>query len=99
MITNRLKLVCCCMALLVLFTVALPVLAETGKELYDRECSACHTIGGGPLAGPDLKGVTTKRERVWLTEFIMNPKAMFDRGDEYALKIKAKASRRNSFLS
>jgi mono/diheme cytochrome c family protein len=77
------------MALLVLFTVDLPVIAETGQELYDRECSSCHSIGGGPLVGPDLKGVTAKKDREWLIEFTLNPQAMFDRGDAYALKLKS----------
>jgi mono/diheme cytochrome c family protein len=33
--------------------------------------------------------VTKKKDRAWLIEFIINPQAMFGKGDEYALKIKA----------
>lgn len=87
--TNRLKLACCCMALLVFCAVAFPVQAETAKELFDRECAACHSIGGGRLVGPDLKDVTAKKDRAWLIEFTINPEAMFDKGDEDALKIKS----------
>lgn len=87
--TNRFKLACCCMALLVFCAVAFPVHAETAKELFDRECAGCHSIGGGRLVGPDLKGVTAKKDRAWLIEFTINPEAMFDKGDEDALKIKS----------
>jgi mono/diheme cytochrome c family protein len=89
MMTNRLKLACCCMALLFFCAVAFPVHAETAKELFDRECASCHSIGGGRLVGPDLKGVTTKKDRAWLMEFTINPEAMFNKGDEYALKLKS----------
>jgi mono/diheme cytochrome c family protein len=77
------------MALLVFCAVAFPVHAETAKALFDKECANCHSIGGGPLVGPDLKGVTTKKDRAWLIEFTINPEAMFNKGDKYALKIKS----------
>ncbi len=35
-------------------------------------CAACHTIGGGKKVGPDLKGVTKKRSKEWLHNFIRN---------------------------
>jgi len=85
--TNRFILLCCCLALLLLCAVAFPLYAETGKELFEEECSSCHSIGGEPLVGPDLKGVTAKKDREWLIEFITNPQAMIDKGDAYALKI------------
>jgi mono/diheme cytochrome c family protein len=87
MMTNYFKLVCCCVALLVLCAVALPLHAETVSELFEEECASCHSIGGGPLVGPDLKGVTAKQDRAWLIEFITNPQAMIDKGDAYAVKI------------
>ena len=32
--------------------------AAAGKQLFqDKTCSACHSIGQGPLVGPDLKGI------------------------------------------
>ena len=44
--------------------------ASNGKSLFEQKCSACHTIGGGRLVGPDLKGVTETRSQEWLTNFI-----------------------------
>jgi mono/diheme cytochrome c family protein len=75
------------LALLGLCAVALPLNAETAKELFEEECASCHSIGGGALVGPDLQGVTAKKDRAWLIEFITNPQAMIDKGDAYAVKI------------
>jgi len=47
----------------------------------------CHTIGGGPLTGPDLKEVAKRKDREWLVRFMMNPKAVIDSGDAYAQKL------------
>lgn len=51
------------------------------------ECKACHTIGGGKLVGPDLKGVTEKRDEAWLIKFIQNSQALIAAGDETAVKV------------
>jgi mono/diheme cytochrome c family protein len=34
---------------------------ESGKQIFQKTCAACHNIGGGPKVGPDLKGVVAKR--------------------------------------
>jgi cytochrome c2 len=62
--------------------------AAAGKQLFqDKTCSACHSIGQGPLVGPDLKGVTTKRPHDWLVQWITAPDAMLAKKDEYAVKL------------
>ena len=66
--------------------------SEETLDFFQNNCASCHTIGGGRLAGPDLKGVTERVERDWLVQFIRDPKAMFDAGDPYALKILAEAN-------
>ncbi len=47
--------------------------AKSGEELFSEKCSGCHTIGGGDMAGPDLAGVTEKRDKDWLIKIITEP--------------------------
>lgn len=52
-------------------------LAERGRELFrTRGCTACHTLGEGKRVGPDLEGVTERREFVWLYHMVMSPDSM-----------------------
>ena len=37
---------------------------------------ACHKLGGGKLVGPDLKGVTARRDETWLKKMILRPDVM-----------------------
>ena len=60
-------------ALLVLLAISAPVRADQGKELFDKQCASCHTIGGGDGGGPDLKGVVAKRTHEWLESVIIEP--------------------------
>jgi len=50
-------------------------------------CGACHTIGKGKLIGPDLKGVTEKREEAWLISFIKSSQTMVNNGDPIAVQL------------
>ncbi|MBI4421464.1 MAG: cytochrome c [Gemmatimonadetes bacterium] len=52
-----------------------PKLAEQGKSLFQRRgCAACHAIGKkGRMAGPDLLGVTVRRDPDWLRRFLKAP--------------------------
>lgn len=61
--------------------------SEESYKYFEQNCQSCHTIGGGRLAGPDLKGLLERRERAWLQSFISNPKAVIDSGDAYAQQI------------
>ncbi|MCF8233655.1 MAG: c-type cytochrome [Bacteroidales bacterium] len=60
--------------------------AAEGKKLY-QTCKTCHTIGGGRLVGPDLKGVTERREEDWLIKFINNSQEMIQAGDPTAVEL------------
>jgi len=61
-------------------TCSLPVdtaLAKRGESLFSsRACVGCHSIGKGKRVGPDLEGVTVRRELDWLRRWIKNPTAM-----------------------
>jgi mono/diheme cytochrome c family protein len=60
--------------------------APDGAKLF-QVCSACHHIGKGKLIGPDLKGVTERRDREWLKKFIRNSQEVIQSGDPYAVKL------------
>jgi len=64
--------------------------AEPGQALFKKVCAPCHTIGVGDRAGPDLRGVTSRRERAWLTQFIMDPYKLRTQKDPLALALMAK---------
>jgi mono/diheme cytochrome c family protein len=61
--------------------------AEAGKQIFQEKCVACHTIGKGPLVGPDLKGVTARRPREWLEQWIAAPDAMLAKKDPVATEL------------
>jgi mono/diheme cytochrome c family protein len=75
-------------ASLVAFAVS-PSLAEANdareaKRIFTQRCSACHTFGKGVKVGPDLKGVTTRRERPWLLKFVRSSQRVIASGDPVA---------------
>lgn len=49
--------------------------ATAGETIFQQRCAACHTIGNGPLVGPDLAGVTTRHDAEWLHSWISDPAA------------------------
>ena len=58
-----------------------------GEQIFQEKCTACHTIGKGPLVGPDLKGVIAKRPRAWLEQWIAAPDAMLAKKDPIATEL------------
>jgi mono/diheme cytochrome c family protein len=56
-----------------------------GERLFQQTCSACHTIGGGIRIGPDLQGVTERREESWLKVHIQSPSVHHDQNDPIAV--------------
>ena len=51
--------------------------AERGKKLFqERGCAACHSIGKGKITGPDLLGVTKRRDEEWLKKWLKSPDTM-----------------------
>lgn len=59
---------------------------DPGQE-FNKRCSSCHTIGGGILKGPDLKGITERRQMDWLVKFVKSSDAMIQSGDPTAVKL------------
>ena len=62
-------------------------IAQDDAAFYRSNCGACHTIGNGPRVGPDLKGVTQRKDLQWLLEFMQDPKKVVDSGDPYAKNV------------
>jgi cytochrome c2 len=58
--------------------------AQDAGDYFQQNCTMCHSVGGGRLIGPDLGGVTKRKDRTWLVQFLQDPKAMIDSGDPYA---------------
>lgn len=63
--------------------------AGAGEQTFKTKCVSCHTIGGGKLVGPDLKGVTTQRDSAWLKQFIAAPDKVIASGDPIATQLLA----------
>ncbi len=66
-----------------------PQSADEGEALFRQKCAACHTVGGGPLAGPDLQGVTAQRDPKWLARWLAEPDQMLAEGDPIATELLA----------
>jgi len=52
--------------------------------IFNQRCTACHTYGKGIKVGPDLKGVTERRQRDWLLKFIHSSSQMIQSGNPTA---------------
>ena len=60
---------------------------ESGKEIFQKSCAACHSIGGGRLVGPDLKGVNDRRPEDWLLKFTKSSQTLVKSGDKTAVAL------------
>ncbi len=49
---------------------------QRGENVFERQCAACHSLGGGDLVGPDLAGIMEKRTREYVRRFILEPNAL-----------------------
>lgn len=66
-----------------------PADIKKGEEIFAAKgCIACHKIGGGKLVGPDLKGVTARRDETWIKKMILKPEVML-KEDDVAKKLLA----------
>jgi nitrate reductase gamma subunit len=57
------------------------------RKIFTQRCMACHTYGKGVKVGPDLKGVTERRERAWLQKFIRSSQTVIASGDATAVAL------------
>ena len=60
---------------------------QPGEAMFAKLCAPCHTIGAGDRIGPDLRGVTERRDQAWLTDFIRYPQKKIAEKDAVALAL------------
>jgi mono/diheme cytochrome c family protein len=75
---------------------------ESGEQIYNTTCFACHTIGGGRLVGPDLANVHERRSQEWLVQFVISSESLIGSGDADAVALFEEYNRLpmpDSFLS
>ncbi|VAW51433.1 Cytochrome oxidase biogenesis protein Sco1/SenC/PrrC, thiol-disulfide reductase involved in Cu(I) insertion into CoxII Cu(A) center [hydrothermal vent metagenome] len=58
-----------------------------GDYIFRTRCLTCHTIGGGDGIGPDLQGVTAKRDPKWLIRWISKPNEMIKEKDPIIMEM------------
>jgi cytochrome c2 len=56
-------------------------LAFDAGKFFKKNCTSCHTSGGGDKIGPDLAGVSKRRKLDWIVKFVNYPEGMIN-GDE-----------------
>lgn len=65
-------------------------LVSKGQYLFANRCAACHSIGRGDRVGPDLAGVTRRRDQAWLKRYLAEPDRMLAAGDPVARSLDAR---------
>lgn len=63
---------------------------QPGEALFLKTCASCHSFGKGDRVGPDLSGVTARRDHDWLVRFLIAPDRMRGQKDPIALQLYAK---------
>jgi len=51
------------------------------------QCRACHNLEGPKLIGPNLSGITERRDTAWIIKFVRNSQEVIQSGDPYAVKL------------
>ena len=69
------------------YAEARPLVLDKGEYFFQSQCSVCHTIGQGDKMGPDLAGVTARRDRAWLARYIMAPDKLLEERDPVAVAL------------
>ncbi|MEO8231326.1 MAG: cytochrome c [Ignavibacteriota bacterium] len=60
---------------------------DLGAKLFTKNCTACHTIGGGKLVGPDLSNVQSKQTEEWIIKFVQSSQTVIKSGDTAAVAL------------
>lgn len=77
----------CFIIILFYLSVTAVTAQNEGENIFKQKCTACHTIGKGKLVGPDLSGVSSRREDGWLKRQIKTPDVMIAEKDPIVMKL------------
>ena len=61
-----------------------------GEQIFRTRCATCHTVTGHELVGalgPDLLGITQRREMTWLLNWLRAPDQMLENKDPIAMAL------------
>ncbi len=61
-----------------------------GEQIFRTRCITCHSLTGNEIAeslGPDLLGVTKRRDKQWLFDWLKAPDKMLEKKDPIALAL------------
>jgi protein SCO1 len=72
------------------YAEARPLAIDRGGYVFRTRCVGCHTIGQGDEVGPDLAGVTDRRDGAWLARYLAAPDQVLAAGDPIAAALYAK---------
>ncbi len=70
--------------------ISLPSLSRA-ENLFASRCAVCHRIGVGDgrvRIGPNLLDVTNRREKAWITRWLLEPDVMLEEGDPIAIGLR-----------
>lgn len=59
---------------------------KEGEQLFAMNCSGCHSFAGDGI-GPNLSGVTARREQRWIDEFVYDPSNFIAKKDANAIAL------------
>lgn len=62
--------------------------------VFTLQCAGCHSVGKGEVVGPDLQGVTARRDRRWLHSFIRSSQGLVGQGEKTAAALFARYKKR-----
>lgn len=66
-----------------------PTPFQKDAALFQAKCAKCHTVGRGDRVGPDLKGLSDRRDKTWIVGFITKTEQYLN-ADPEAKKLLAK---------
>ncbi len=59
---------------------------NAGEQIFNTNCSNCHKVNQD-YTGPSLLGVTYRRPKQWLYDYIASPEKMMSMGDCYSIEL------------